>query len=197
MEWKSWVIWILLAALLLYLIAIYNRLISLRNRFGNAFAQIDVQLKRRYELIPNLVETARAYMAHERGTLEAVIEARNQARTAAGKAASDPADAARMHSLGRAESELAGALGQFRLLVENYPELKADQTMQSLMEELSSTENRVAFARQSFNDAVMHFNTYREQFPNNLLAGFFKFKPAGFLELDEPAIRQPVKVGFG
>ena len=181
----------------MYGVVIYNRLISLRNRFKNAFAQIDVQLKRRYELIPNLVETARAYMAHERGTLEAVIHARNDAVAAAGAAASDPADAARMQGLNRAESGLAGALGQFRLLVENYPELKADRSMNQLMEELSSTENRVAFARQSFNDSVMTYNTYREQFPQNLVSGFFVFKPAVFLELDEPAVREPVKVSFG
>ena len=176
MEWKSWLFGAALVGLVLYFIAIYNRLVSLRNQFRNGFAQIDVQLKRRYELIPNLVATAKAYVAHERDTLEAVIQARNQAVSAAGAAAGNPADAGRIESLGRAESGLAGALGQFRLLVENYPDLKADQTMRDLMEELSSTENRVAFARQSFNDSVMLYNTRREQFPDNFIAGFFKFQ---------------------
>jgi len=183
--------------LIAYLISIYNKLISLRNRFRNGFAQIDVQLKRRYELIPNLVETARAYMEHERETLSAVIEARNSAAKAAKSARRDPGDAAAMHRLVGAEAGLGSALGGFFALAENYPELKANTTMSQLMEELSSTENRVAFARQAFNDAVMDYNTQRELFPNNMVSSFFEFAEAESFEIEDAEIREPVEVSFG
>src|ERR1700704_2086354 len=151
----------------------YNRLVSLRNRFKNAYAQIDVQLKRRYDLIPNLVETAKGYIKHERGTLEAVIAARNAASAANVRAAQSPGDAAAMKDLSGAESALTGSLGRLFALAEAYPDLKANTTMMSLMEELTSTENKVAFARQAYNDAVMSYNTVRESFPTNMIAGPF------------------------
>ena len=179
-----------------FFISVYNRLISLRNRFKNAFSQIDVQLKRRYELIPNLVETAKAYMKHERETLESVIQARNTASNAADAAGADPADGGAIRKLIGAEAALGGALGGFFALSENYPDLKADATMTRLMEELSSTENKVAFSRQAFNDSVMDYNTHREQFPNNIISGFFNFKEAEFFEIEEPHVREPVNVSF-
>ncbi|MEM7293881.1 MAG: LemA family protein, partial [Pseudomonadota bacterium] len=179
-----------------FFVLVYNKLIALRNRFKNAFSQIDVQLKRRYELIPNLVETAKSYMKHERETLESVIQARNGASRAADAAGKDPADGGAMRKLLGAESILGGAMGGFFALAENYPDLKADATMTQLMEELSSTENRVAFARQAFNDTVMDYNTHREQFPNNIIAGFFNFKEAEFFEIEEPQVREPVRVSF-
>jgi LemA protein len=168
----------------LYAIAAYNRLITLRNQFKNAFAQIDVQLKRRYDLIPNLVETAKGYLKHERETLEAVIAARNQAVGAVKQAAATPGNAQAMAMLSGAESALTGALGRLFALAEAYPDLKANQTMMQLSEELTSTENRVAFARQAFNDAVMTYNTAREVFPTVLIAGAFQFEAASLLEIE-------------
>jgi LemA protein len=185
-----------LAVLVIYLIVIYNHLVILRNRFKNAFAQIDVQLKRRYDLIPNLVETAKGYMKHERDTLEAVIKARNQAASAQGNAARHPEDASAIQSLMGAEAALGGTLGRLFALMENYPDLKANQTMQQLMEELTSTENRVAFARQAYNDGVMEYNTYREQFPNVIIAGPVGFKEAQLFEVESAEERQAVKVSF-
>ncbi|MBI3187044.1 MAG: LemA family protein [Gammaproteobacteria bacterium] len=185
-----------LVIIVFFLVVIYNNMVSLRNRFKNAFAQIDVQLQRRHELIPNLVETAKAYMAHEKETLSAVISARNQAVNATRVAASSPDNAAAIQSLMAAEGALNGSLGKLFALAENYPDIKANQTMSQLMEELSSTENRVSFARQAYNDAVMHYNTYREQFPNNFVAGFGGFKAAQLYEPESVDFKQPVKVSF-
>jgi LemA protein len=177
--------------------SIYNGLVTLRNRFKNAFAQIDVQLKRRYDLIPNLVETVKGYMAHERGTLEAVIQARNTALAASKAAASNPADGAAMLTLGAAEGALSGAMGRLFALAEAYPDLKANQNMLALQEELSSTENRIAFARQAFNDAVTAYNIKREVFPSNLIASFFNFAAAQLLEATQSeAERSAPKVAF-
>ncbi|MVF14631.1 LemA family protein [Ketobacter sp. MCCC 1A13808] len=185
-----------IAIIVIYFITIYNKLVALKNRFKNAFSQIDVQLQRRYDLIPNLVETAKKYMSHERETLTAVIEARNQALAASKAAASHPDDGSAMRNLSGAESLLGGALGKLFALSESYPDLKANTTMTQLMEELSSTENRIAFARQAFNDSVMEYNTYREQFPNSLVAGG-RFQPAELLEIEDPAAKKSVKVDFG
>jgi LemA protein len=176
------------------LIGAYNDLVTGRNRYKNAFAQIDVQLQRRYDLIPNLIETAKGYMKHERETLDAVIQARNAAHSASGRAASNPGDAAAMQQLGTAEAALTGSLGRFMALSEAYPDLKADATMTRVMEELSSTENKIAFARQGFNDAVTNYNTKREVFPNNLVAG--GFAPAELLEEVAPEVRQAPRVSF-
>src|ERR1043165_6183148 len=170
----------------LWVVSLYNRLVALRNRFKNAFAQIDVQLKRRYDLIPNLVETAKGYIKHERETLEAVIKARNSAQSAALAAAASPGNPAAMQQLGQAEGALTGMLGKMFALAEAYPDLKANQNMLSLQEELSSTENKVAFSRQAFNDAVMDYNTRRESFPANIFAGMFNFGPAELLQRPEP-----------
>jgi LemA protein len=177
-------------------IVIYNNLITLRNRYKNAYSQIDVQLKRRYDLIPNLVETAKGYLKHERETLEAVIAARNQANTANQKAADSPGEPEAMKGLIGAETALTGALGRFFALAEQYPDLKANQTMSQLMEELSSTENKVAFARQAYNDAVMEYNISREKFPNALIAGPFGFKQAVLFEISVSEEREAVKVSF-
>lgn len=188
---------VIVVAIGFWIASMYNNLVALRNRFGNAFAQIDVQLKRRYDLIPNLVETAKAYMSHERQTLEAVIAARNTAYTASQKAAANPADAAAMQQLGTAEAGLTGALSRFMAVSEAYPDLKANTTMLQLQEELTSTENKVAFARQAYNDSVMQYNTAIEQFPSNIIAGSFSFKPATLLESTEaPEERKAPKVSF-
>lgn len=195
-------LWVLVALLVLIVVVvawaagIYNRLVGLRNRFKNAFAQIDVQLKRRYELIPNLVETAKGYMQHERETLEAVIQARNQAVSAAGQAQQNPGDPQAMKNLGQAESALTGVLGRLFALAEAYPDLKANQTMSQLMEELTSTENKVAFARQAYNDSVMVYNTARERFPAALFAGMMGFSGAQLLEIERPEEREAVRVSF-
>ena len=186
-----------IVAVIIYIIAVFNRLIALKNRFKNGFAQIDVQLQRRHDLIPNLVETAKAYMSHEKDTLTQVIEARNQAVNAKKTAADHPDDAGAVRNLGKAESLLSGSLANFFALSENYPDLKANETMAQLMEELSSTENRIGFARQAFNDAVMNYNTYREQFPQNFIGGLFgSFKEAQLLKIESEEARQAVKVTF-
>lgn len=185
-----------IAVLFIYGVSIYNQLVALRNLFKNAFAQIDVQLQRRHDLIPNLVESTKAYLTHEKETLTRVMEARNQAVSAQKQAAGDPADGGKMRQLGSAESGLTRALANLYAVAENYPDLKANVTIQQMMEELGSTENKVAFSRQAFNDAVMGYNTYREQFPNNLFAGFFAFKPSEPLELETPEARQAPKVSF-
>ena len=182
--------------LVMYGVRIYNRLIGLKNRFQNGFAQIDVQLKRRYDLIPNLVETAKGYMKHERETLEAVIKARNTAQAAGQQAAAQPGNAAAMQGLASAEGVLTGVMTRFMALMENYPDLKANQNMLSLQEELTSTENKIAFARQAYNDAVMTYNTACEVFPNNMVAGFGNFERAELFEVSAPDQRKAVQVKF-
>jgi len=186
----------IVVVLLAYGVTIYNRLVTLRNRFRNAFAQIDVQLKRRYDLIPNLVETAKGYLKHERQTLEAVIQARNQAQSAVARAAADPGNAEAIQGLMGAETVLTGTLGRFFALAEAYPDLKANQNMMQLNEELASTENKVAFARQAFNDAVMSYNIGREIFPDSIIANSFSFKAAELFEIKEEAHREAPKVSF-
>jgi LemA protein len=175
---------------------IYNKLVILRNRFKNAFAQIDVQLKRRYDLIPNLVETAKGYLKHEHETLEAVTKARNIAYVASQTAASNPGEAASLKSLASAESGLGGALSRLMVVSEQYPDLKANQNMMQLTEELTSTENKISFARQAYNDAVMSYNTDREVFPSNLVAGMFNFGPAELFVIDKPEQKDAPKVSF-
>lgn len=198
MDLSTIIILVILGLLLLFAVSIYNRLVALKNRYQNAFAQIEVQLKRRHDLIPNLVETARAYMSHERETLEAVTEARNQAVQGLEAASAAPGSPEAMRELSRAEGGLSGALGGLNLVVEAYPDLKADQNMRQLSEELTSTENRVAFARQSFNDAVMAYNTYRQSFPPVVLGGLFGHgQDASLLEFeDSAAIQQAPQVSF-
>jgi LemA protein len=180
----------------LYAVGAYNKLVGLRNRFKNAFAQIDVQLKRRYDLIPNLVETAKGYIKHERETLEAVIQARNAAASASTQAAGNPGDPGTMGQLMGAEAALGGALGRMFALAEAYPDLKANQNMAQLMEELTSTENKVSFARQAYNDAVMTYNTARESFPSNIIAGMFSFNAAMLFEITDEKEKQAPKVKF-
>ena len=192
----GWIILGILAALVLFAITIYNRLVAGRNRFKNAFAQIDVQLTRRHDLIPNLVETAKGYMKHERETLEAVINARNTAVSGLKAAAADPSNPEAMKQLAAAEQGLSGALGRLFALSEAYPDLKANENMMQLSEELTTTENKVAFSRQAYNDSVMDYNTLRESFPNNLFAGWFNFMAAELLEIEDEAKREVPKVSF-
>ena len=187
---------VILVIMIAWSISIYNKLVTQKNRLKNAFAQIDVQLKRRYDLIPNLVETAKSYMEHERETLEAVIQARNQAQQAEEKVANQPDDPQAMKNLMGAEQSLSSSLGRLFALSENYPDLKANQNMMQLSEELTSTENKVAFARQAFNDAVMNYNTYREKFPNVIFAGALGFSPAQQFKIDSPEEREAPKVSF-
>ncbi|MDP2398803.1 MAG: LemA family protein [Burkholderiales bacterium] len=191
---------VILAGLLLlavfFVVGLYNKLVAMRNRYRNAYAQIDVQLKRRYDLIPNLVETARAYLQHERGTLEAVITARNAASTAGAAAAAQPGDPVAMKALVGAEGVLTGTLGRLFALSEAYPDLKANTTMLGLMEELASTENKVAFSRQAYNDAVMVYNTQREVFPSSIISNSFGFAAAELFVIEAPAQREPPKVAF-
>jgi LemA protein len=191
--------WILLGIIVLlafYAIGVYNGLVTLRNRYKNAFAQIDVQLKRRYDLIPNLVETAKGYIKHERETLEAVVAARGAAVSAGQKAAADPSAPGAVKALAGAESQLTGALGRLFAVVESYPDLKANQNMMQLSEELTSTENKVSFARQAYNDSVMQYNTTREQFPAVMVANMFGFLAADLFELSKPEEREAPKVQF-
>jgi LemA protein len=192
----SWVLLGLIVLLVLFLIGVYNRLVAARNAYKNAFSQIDVQLTRRYDLIPNLVETAKGYIKHERETLEAVIRARNSAVTGLRAAAQSPGDPAALQQLAGAESALSGALGRLFAVAEAYPDLKANQNMMQLSEELTTTENKVAFARQAFNDAVMSYNTTREVFPNSIVANAFGFGAAQLLEIESPQKREVPKVSF-
>jgi LemA protein len=187
---------VVLIILVAYPVSVYNKLVSLRNRFKNAFSQIDVQLKRRYDLIPNLVNVAKQYMEHEKETLEAVIQARNQAVSHEKEVAQNPDDPESMQKLMGAEQSLTGAMGRLFALSENYPDLKANQNMMQLTEELTSTENKIAFARQSFNDSVMTYNTNREKFPNNLIANAFGFKEARLFEIDVAEEREAPSVEF-
>jgi len=179
-----------------FVAGIYNKLVTMRNRYKNAYAQIDVQLKRRYDLIPNLVETAKGYMAHERGTLEAVTAARNIAYAAAKTAAANPGDATAVKGLASAEAGLGGALSRLMMVSEQYPDLKANQNMMQLTEELTSTENKISFARQAYNDSVMTYNTDREVFPSNLIAGMFNFTSAELFVIDKPEEKAAPKVSF-
>jgi LemA protein len=190
------VVILLVFLVLAFVIGGYNALVTLRNRYKNAYSQIDVQLKRRYDLIPNLVETAKGYLQHERGTLEAVIQARNAAVTANTRAAQNPGDASAMKEISSAESALSGVMGRLFALAEAYPNLKANTTMMSLMEEVTSTENKVSFARQAYNDAVMTYNTRREVFPTNFIASTFNFAPAELFVIEKPEQKEAPKVAF-
>ena len=181
----------------LYFVSTYNRLVGTRNNFKNAFAQIDVQLTRRYDLIPNLVEVAKGYIKHERETLEAVIRARNTAFDGLKAAAANPGNAAAVQTLAGAEGQLSGALGRLMAVAESYPDLKANQTMMQLSEEITSTENKVSFARQAYNDAVLTYNNGREMFPGSVVAGLFQFLPAQLLDIAKPEAREAPKVSFG
>ncbi|MBK1716396.1 LemA family protein [Thiocystis violacea] len=192
----GWVFLGVVVLLAIVAIVIYNRLVGGRNAYRNAFAQIDVQLTRRYDLIPNLVKVAERYMQHERETLEAVVQARNQAVSSLQQVAADPTDADAMRRLSASDQGLSGALGRLFALSEAYPDLKANQNMMQLSEELVSTENRVAFARQAFNDAVMAYNNLREMFPGSLIANSFNFQPAQLLEIEAPEKREAVQIAF-
>jgi LemA protein len=183
----GWIFLAIVVAVVVWAISIYNGLVALRNRFKNAFAQIDVQLKRRYDLIPNLVESVKGYMQHERQTLDAVVQARGNAVSAAQRAAAAPGDPAAMQGLSQAEGALGGALGRLIAVFESYPDLKANQNVLALQEELSSTENKIAFSRQAYNDSVMQYNTKRESFPDNIFAGMFGFTAAELLAATESA----------
>ncbi len=191
-----WIVLGILVLLVLFVVGIYNGLVTARNGYKNAFAQIDVQLTRRHDLIPNLVETAKGYLAHERNTLEAVITARNAAVTGLKAAAANPGDAAALQNLSTSENALTGALGRLFALAEAYPDLKANKNMMQLSEELTTTENKVAFARQAFNDSVMSYNNRREVFPNSVIAGMFGFLPAELLQIESPQKREVPKVSF-
>ena len=191
-----WIFLAIIAALVFYVINIYNRLVNERNRVKNGFAQIDVQLTRRYDLIPNLVESVKGYMTHERETLEAVIKARNTAVVNLDAAKLDPSNAAAIQQLGESEGVLGNVLGRLFALSENYPDLKANENMLHFQEELASTENKVAFARQAFNDAVMGYNNTAENFPNNIIAGMFSFQLASFLEIESEEKREVPEVSF-
>jgi LemA protein len=190
------IVGIVVVLAVLFAVGVYNSLVTYRNRYKNAFSQIDVQLKRRYDLIPNLVEVAKGYMAHERDTLEAVVKARNQAVTAQQRAAASPGDPTAMRDLSAAEGQVSGVLGRLFALAESYPDLKANQNMLALQEELTSTENKVAFARQAFNDAVMTYNTQREVFPASMIASLAGFAPAQLFEIESPKEREAPKVAF-
>src|SRR5271156_5158204 len=190
------IVGIVIVVAILYAVGTFNTRVALRNRYKNAFSQIDVQLKRRYDLIPNLIEVAKGYMAHERTTLEAVVQARNQAVTAQQRAAANPGDPVAMNGLSAAEGQVSGALGRLFALAESYPDLKANQNMLALQEELTSTENKVAFARQSFNDAVMNYNNQREVFPASVIATLAGFAPAQLFEIESPKEREAPKVSF-
>jgi len=192
----GWIVFGVLIVIAIFFVSIYNRLVGGRNAYKNAFAQIDVQLTRRHDLIPNLVETAKGYIKHERETLEAVIAARNSAVSGLKRAAANPGDPASVQQLAGAEAQLNGALGRLFAVAEAYPDLKANQNMMQLSEELTSTENKVAFARQAFNDAVMNYNNAREMFPNSVVAGMFMFTPAQLLEIESPEKRAVPQVKF-
>ena len=192
----GWVLLLIIIAAALFFVASYNRLVAARNAFKNAFAQIDVQLTRRYDLIPNLVEIAKGYLKHERETLEAVIQARNAAYAGLKTAAANPGNAAAVQQLSGADAQLGGALGRLFAVAEAYPDLKANQNMMQLSEELTSTENKVAFARQAYNDAVMSYNNLREMFPSSIVAGMFAFQPAQQLDIAKPEAREAPKVSF-
>ena len=186
----------IIAAIVFWAIGIYNSLINLRNRVKNAFAQIDVQLTRRHDLIPNLVEAVKGYMKHERETLDAVIRARNSAQSSLDAAKADPTNAALIQQLGESEGALGAALGRLFALSEAYPDLKANENMMQFQEELTTTENKVAFSRQAFNDSVLAYNNQAENFPNNIIAGMFRFELASFLEIDAPEKREVPDVDF-
>ena len=190
------VILVLLLGVTIWAVGIFNRLVALRNRHQNAFAQIDVQLKRRYDLIPNLVETAKAYLGHEKQTLEAVMQARATATQAQVHVAGDPSDTAAMARLQKADGALTSSLGRLMAVAENYPDLKANETMMQLSEELTTTENKVAFSRQAFNDAVLGYKNYRESFPPVILANILGFGDAAYFELEEASQKDPPKVDF-
>jgi len=180
----------------LFFMAIYNGLVTSRNQVKNSFSQIDVQLKRRYDLIPNLIEVAKKYMSHEKGTFEDVVNARNKAFSSQQAVSKDPSDGEAMKDFNKSEGQLNGALNRLMMLTENYPELKADQTMNKLSEELTSTENKISFARQFYNDCVLDYNNKREVFPNSIIAGMFNFKESNYFEIENQKEKEAVKVQF-